>query len=505
MFGRLGIVGFLFGFYTSLCAQDTAVKIDFSNFTIQARNNNGLGSASKMAIEYPSNSTKSAVKKMDFWVTGMSSNKDTVAVVADVFGNKSSWVQGPFAISGPRNHVSIGEWNPFLQLSRSEIEYHKSHFKDKNYQPILGIQDWPSNYSVNGFPKVLAGFVDVNLDGFYTPNTGDYPFVPGQRQLFTLASDSAKAMFPAANATPLDLAVLWYRDDSDSTSNTLFFRTTLCNRGVTAFDNVKISAVTDFALGDQSDNLLSTDAAHNALIGYNKQGGDAIYGLNPPAVVIGWLSRQASNTMYFENIQENVKGFPVTQSDFYQLSNSRWKTGKHLSFGSNGLDGTNFARFVYSNGTDTAYQGKDWDETPGNEGHRTGLISTGGWTISPGACVLADGHITIIPDDPDSAVWPSALNAVEAFYKKQDYALGFLKPQFQKEIQSAFFPNPVKQGERIYVKSSTPMNYTVFSVINSQLVWGFRSDALGTEITLPAGVYVVVSQTGISQKLMVMD
>lgn len=474
-------------------AQDSVLFKNLNNADYAFSNRNALGSASSPAVIFPSGSGKTALKKLNFWLTGLESTGDTLAIATDMFTSRSSWIPGPAAISGTREHPAFAEWDHFYEVSSAEILYHRNNYNSGSYTMPGGISRWPSAYSVSGFPSLLAPYADFNLNNVYDPGQGDFPFVPGQKNIFTMSSDSAASLFPAANSHPLDLSVLWFvPENPDSVENTVFFRLTVCNRRDSAIQNLKMSAVADFGIGDPNDNFIATDVTYGAITGYNTPGPDTQYGSAWPTVSIGWLSRAASNSIYFENSSDNVKGKPVSQSDFYQLSNGSWKTGKFLSFGSSGLDGSTPASFVFSNGTDPAQSNKDWDEPPGTAGRRTGLISTGGWKLEGKSCQVADGFIMITGNAPDSATIRIQLEKNSRFYDKANWSLGTDKDVVAVP-KPLLYPNPVKKGSIVSVSGSGIKNddpVRIYSLTGIQIGTtiyrnqGFRMD-------YPAGMYFV--------------
>lgn len=504
MFKKIGILVCCFFAFLPVIAQDSVIVETLQKSGLAIRNNVGLGTQTQPAIEFPTGTGKVLLKKLDFWVTGISAAGDTTAIATDIYGKGSSWVQGPFMISGNRNHVSASEWKPFISLTAGGIDFHRSHYKDQGYVVPENIQNYPGNFQVQGFPKILAGFADADGDAVYKPEKGDYPFVPGTQQVFTMGSDSSKALFASGNNSALDLSVLWFVDSVwDNKVHTVFYRTTLCNRGNVGFSNIKISATMDLGLGNPNDNLLATDVLHHALIGYNASGGDAIYGTNPPAVALGWLSKEATNTMYFENIAENVKGYPTRKTDYYLLSNSHWKTGKPLSFGSNGLDGNNPTTFVYSNGTDATQNFKDWDETPGNEGKRTGLISTGPWNLAPSGCIAVDGHVTILEEATDSAVITDQLEGVVSTYKNKNYSIDVKSYGIASSSEFEYWPNPIKSGEQLHVNSDKITALKIYQLQTMKLVATMSLDGKQSQMNLLPGLYVVHSNLGPTKNILV--
>ena len=63
------------------------------------------------------------------------------------------------------------------------------------------------------------------------------------------------------------------------------------------------------------------------------------------------LNKHIASSMYFENNADPINGLPVTAEHFMNLMQGKWKNGKTLNYGSNGVDGTGYARYVYPDTT----------------------------------------------------------------------------------------------------------------------------------------------------------
>ncbi|MBS3914770.1 MAG: T9SS type A sorting domain-containing protein [Bacteroidetes bacterium] len=451
----------------------------------------GLGNSNFKAVEYPVSSGNYALNRLDFWITGIDQTGDTVALCSDIFSNKSAWVSGPTSISGNRMHVDSAEWKSFISVNASEINYHKSHYLDGNYVVPSGIAFWPAAYNVSGFPKVLAAFADANQNGVYEYKSGDYPYVPGAENVFTMGSDSTLLLRNSGISSHLDMATLWFLSEkSDSSPNTIFFRNVICNRGTETINGLKVSAVAAMQIGMPNDNFLSTDVENGSIVGINAAGNDGIYGNTWPAVAVGWLSEKPLKSIYFDPGSDAVNGKPVHASDFYNLSNGYWKTGKFLSFGGSGLDGSVPASFVYSNGTDIGQSNKDWDETPGTAGVRTGLISTGWNELKGNTCKAVDGFVKIIPNAPDSASLRTSLKSTRNFYEKSEFNVGI---KYNPKPMPGFnlYPNPVGKGQVLFLDGLTKgAKLEIFGFSGLRIAYE-KPTGNSIILNLPAGIYIV--------------
>lgn len=480
-----------------LWAQDSSVIRQLSGLEVTFLNNATLGGPTA-AVEFPIHSGKKALNRMTFWVTGTRGN-DTLIVADDVFSNKTGWRFGPAGMV--QKYALKSDWGHFFEVTSADVAEHKMKYKNSGYAVPDNILHWPSNYDRPGFPKVIAPYADVDRNGYYEPFKGDYPFIPGDSNIFTTATDSTSALIAGKNDYGIDRSVLWFNSTEPGTpGNTLFFRLTLCNRDTATFNNLKISAVADFAIGDPNDNFMVTDVSNSAVTGYNSSPTDVVYGNSWPAVSVGWLSRKATSSIYFENNADGVVGKPVKTKDFYNLANGYWKTGKFLSFGSSGVDGSTPAKFVYSNGTDPEQANADWDEVPGSQGRRTAVLSTGGWSVSPGSCVLADGFVTIIPNNPDSAKISNVLSGVHTFYESGKWTAGKKGMDVSRMLNA--YPNPVQMGGTITIPSQLGDLDGLYTM-DGKFCDTERITSNQFRITQSPGIYVLYFSSGRKELLLV--
>lgn len=470
-------------------AQDTLVFARWNKSEVTVNNRGGLGLTNFPAIEYPANSTKFAVRKFSFWITGKKGT-DTFAVVDDVFSNKTTWAPGPMALTGSsRKHVLTSEWPGLLKVSVGDILFHKTNYKNPGYTVSNNIKQWPGSYGVNNFPSAIAAFADLNGNGIYEPENGDYPWIQGSETVYSMQSDSLQLSNIKQSQTDLDMSVQWFHvDNVDSVSDVIFFRNTLCNRGNSNYSDVRVSAVNDLYLGNPLDNYLSTRVKYHAMTGYNSSDSDDIYGKSCPVVSWGWLNTQLGSSVYIENSNDIVRGIPQKDKEYFFLSRGFWKTGKYVSYGSSGIDDTVASKFVFS-ANDPAFPGKTWDEGAfGNpSGRRTGLISTVGFELTAGSCIVRDGFVSIIANTKDFNKADSVIGIIRNYYNASDFTLG-LKNNFTAKSGDVW-PNPVSTFSMLNVPISN--GYATISAASGKVVKQVYISDNQVFIDLKPGVYIL--------------
>ena len=444
-------------------AQDTA-RLAVGSLGISVRSNGMLESSGARAITCQG---KPLLQRMGFWLTTGSTSLQASGAVCDIYTGKTDFRPGPTRLSGGMAADTL-QSNRVYVLRAGEVQQHRASWKQAGYIPSDNIRAWPAN-GAKGFAAVLAPYADVNRNGFYDPEQGDYPFVPEGELAYTISNDVA-APERLASVGPIGAEVqsmVWIPETQTDTALGLlaYLRIVVHNRSVNHWHGVALSAVADFAVGDASDDYLLTDVNAGGLAAYNGAASDAVFGNKIPAVAVYMLNRQVFSSMYFENSGDAVRGKPVSILHYHYLARAKWKTGRNLAYGRAGLDGSIVTSYVYSNGTDPANSGT-WNEgDAGNfPGNRTGLLSADTFSLPAGGSAVLDlalGVLQNIGNDP-------ALLASK-MVKQKNAAL---------RQQNVFFPgltdNPIgmrlfEENMVIHGAGNSPLNVSVYDMTARRL------------------------------------
>jgi hypothetical protein len=438
-------------FVNSAFSQDSTLTRTFGNIELNIHTRAGLGALKPACLL----GGKPLIKKLSVWFTALSgSGRDTLVLGDDVFGQNSSWCEGPAAISGDLR-LKRHEWPGLWQVDRLEIVNHRKNFMQTGYKIPGGIALWPGTFVKTGFPTLLAPYADANLDGLYKPQDGDFPYLPGESNVWSMVSDSAgKTPLYLKNGINVDMSSLWFGIASnDSTiKSTAMNRLTLCNRSVTGIVQGRLSLAADFMVGDATDDYMATDVGNKALLALNADANDAVFGINPPAVAVGWLSPKVAAGIRFEQGNDAVQGAQEQASHFFNLAAGKWKTGNPLGFGGRGLDAADRkAQFIYPGNTDITAP-RNWSESGegNNPGRRTGLISTDTFSLKGGKCRVFDAYLTVLESPGDEKNRSESLKKVHDVYAAQDFTL-FAKASLKPKTKGMVFPNPAARNEPVFV------------------------------------------------------
>ncbi len=169
-----------------------------------------------------------------------------------------------------------------------------------------------------------APYRDMNNNGVYDPCTD----IPGMRNAtqtvfmaltdgFTYKHHPGEGFGGGTLPLNADLKITAYTYGDTTLNDVQFIKYDLINRGSVAWNNVYMSLIGDFDLGDAVDDYLATDSTRNMWIGYNGDNMDGngtygTYGLNPPAVGMRVLKFPVNKTVApFDTIRT------MTGSHFY--------------------------------------------------------------------------------------------------------------------------------------------------------------------------------------------
>lgn len=255
----------------------------------------------------PKGSGKSTVFSNSFWIGGLDEN-DSLHLAAEMYregqfgqvGKNPDFYAGPVMDSTNYSIYQDTTWNYIWNLKRSDIEYHKTHWNDPDYMPIIDILTWPGNGNISlGQAGRLAPFHDENGDGIYRPGEGDYPAIRGDQALFFIFNDDrGKHLETGGGKLRVEVHGMAYAYNlpADSAFNkTIFLNYKVYNWSSRTFHDTYIGTFTDMDIGYWKDDFQQCDVGRGSIIGYNGRAVDGsgqpeAYGTHPPAQSVTFLA-----------------------------------------------------------------------------------------------------------------------------------------------------------------------------------------------------------------------
>ena len=476
-----------------------SVTLTTSNSNVKyAVSNNGMffsNPSSTGGYFVPKDSMVSSIYGMSFIAAGEDFN-GLVKGAASQFMN-SDFTPGPYLLNVANYNTQsyldkyqFSLWN----ITKSEIDHHIAHWMDQGYVVPGPIASWPGNGDTgNGESPLLAPFHDADGDLIYEPQNGDYPIIRGDRSVYTIINDS-KIVHPSGidrAGIEVHMQFYQYEDSSDEVlNNTVFFQTTVFNRGTQTLNHFHIGHIVDFDLGNPFDDYIGTEPGRNLVYAYNGDvndedfSGNPGFGAMPPAVGIISLDRTLSS-----NILVTDPSGLNNASAYYNVLSGLLPDGSQL------LDGNNQpTTYVYNDIT----PGNNWNELamgnpPGDRRSVTGHDET---VFGPGK-VLCYNHAAIFARRYGGTSTGSVdslfqvANYIQDFYDDQNF---YCETQFlglieQQGLSISIYPNPAK--DQIRVDGLTSGTYRIINPEGKEILSGTLEASIFPIDSLKNGFYIL--------------
>lgn len=171
-------------------------------------------------------------------------------------------------------YTTATAWNRVYKINRTTIDSFINLLGTPNYVVPDIIKYWPANGDVsNGEALYLAPFHDVNLDGVYEYNLGDYPIIKGDQAIFYIINDDTTHIDSVQKlGVEVQVMVYGYNVDCDSNSalnNTLFIDYKIINRSHNTYYNTYVESFSDIDVGYSASDLVGSDVKRGAYFAYN--------------------------------------------------------------------------------------------------------------------------------------------------------------------------------------------------------------------------------------------
>ena len=306
--------------------------------------------------EVPAGSGKSPFFSNSLWLTGIdeSDSLHCAAVRYRQVGN--DYWPGPIFTDGEGNNfTNCSPFDRHWSVQKSDIDAFLP-----GQAPTGAIEQWPAKGNPNlSFPlnQSVAPFVDVNGDGIYVPDSGDYPSIKGDQAVFWVMNDIGNLHTESGGRQiGVEIHVMAYAYQANNVvNNTTFYDYKIINKSSENYHDFGLGFFTDGDLGNPTDDFVGCDSTRN--LGYffngdpdDEDAGFALgYGTNLPVAGIRMvrLPKDASekevrmtNFGFNSNIS-GPTGDPNTAQDYFNYMNGLWRDGVHWTIGGNGYDPNN--------------------------------------------------------------------------------------------------------------------------------------------------------------------
>ncbi len=372
------------------------------------------------------------------------------------------------------------------RLDRAMVQYHIANWNEPGYVAHPDIRDWPGNGSPqNSEPAQLAPFFDVDGDGTYEPNEGDYPEFKGTQAVYSIQHSELDPFVSLdVPAFPFDMHVTQYAFESDDAAikNTIFVNYRVVNRGDQTFDSLMFGQFADFDIGCPHDDLFGCDSTRSLFFGYNGLDNDpGCEGVN------GFLGQQPSQGVRLLNSAMRSHSLAVRLNGPFQTSFVDVLLGT--------VQGQPFTEPGYP--THYQYPGGSWMDGPLSPAQpdRKSVGATGPFTLGPGdtLCIdLAFIYARAASGGAYASVESLKLrsDSVQAFYDAQGLACQQFPvmtglPERTGAAAMRVYPNPATQ--QVTIEGVRPGE--VLTVLDLQGRTVFRGLVMKERSTLQVGAW----------------
>ena len=363
------------------------------------------GTGSKYFI--PASGSATSLYAGSLWIAGVDVNDQLKCAALRFRQVGNDYYTGPLTVDGRASidDATCARWDKIFKITRAQVDEFLNDFAQgkKDNIPTI-IQNWPAHPGTDdpeGISHYLAPFYDVNGDGEYNAEDGDYPYYDMEN---LLCHKKTPTMEEEINGTVHgsilsdqvlkgDQTLWWIFNDkgashtesggqaigievraqafafatNDEINNMTFYSYEIINRSTYTLTGTYFSPWTDVDLGYGWDDYVGCDVARGLGYGYNGKAVDGsgepeAYGNQPPAIGIDFFQGPymdadgLDNPKYsytYAQVLDPVSGDSVLVAiDSVQMVD---ESINGVNFGNGIIDDERFGmrRFVYHNNSDT--------------------------------------------------------------------------------------------------------------------------------------------------------
>ncbi|MEO1450182.1 MAG: hypothetical protein AAFV07_11680 [Bacteroidota bacterium] len=305
---------------------------------------------------------------------------------------------GPISQQYDSSHTS--RYDRVWKITADSLAYHIASWNLPGYVMPEAIATWPAHGdTMLGEARDLAPFVDVDSNGWYQPEMGDYPEIRGESAVFFMANDERSPQYSGGNPIRLEVQGMVYAFGAKV--DTAFFETVfvhyrLINRNSADLTDTYMGFLTDFDIGNWLDDHVGTDVGRNMAYGYNGddvdetwagQGSHQVYGQSPPAQGIVFMNRPLTSSLVYAVAEaDSILGLALGDELIYNNLQGLWADGTPMYYGGDGHQGVRPTLHMYD-----GFPERDlgWTDVE-DPGERDMVTATGPFTFEAGKAVCID-------------------------------------------------------------------------------------------------------------------
>ncbi len=444
------------------------------------------------------------IKSAGIWLSATDSAGKLHLAAHNINGNNHDFWAGPIDLQNGQS-ANPTQWNKVYPISKNEINFHKQNHKNTGYVANSNILNWPGSSSSN-YLKPLAPFVDVEQNNkIYEPLKGDYPYINSDALVYSIYNDNYTS-HTYSNGLPLGVEVhtsLYAFNSTDSfLQNAVLARHIVYNRSQNNYANFRFSNVINFNIGNLDNEYLGTDVGTKTLFTINDTN-EATFQNGLVSIGCILINKPLNSTMYYNNDNATINGKPTFAQDFNYLMQGKWKNGKQLTYGSDGIDGVGKARFVFPYTSDNENGNLLWSEQSAgttSAGKRLGILNTDSVKLNKGKFEVYDYVYFFVEKNNHNIkhINTFCVSLLKNLTNKN--VLNNDKKITLKTSKINIYPNPTFSGQNITIDRNLEITCKINLIDNTgKVITEFYLDKNENSINLPrnlaSGIYFLNIKT----------
>lgn len=414
---------------------------------------------------------------------------------------------------GPISNDYSSNWQSdnraIFSITNSVIQNHINNYNQAGYTVPPEIINWPAEGNVaESGSAFLAPFEDVNFNGVYDPENGDFPIMYGDKMSFTIFNyDSLPDPTLTNNtSTPLEVQMGAYQYFSnDDINNVTFAYYRVENKSEDTLYDFRWGNMADFDIGWSLDDYIGSDASRNLVYAYNgtnnDPGGNGSpgYGPNPPAAGIISLNNPMVVTNHVGDPSNYIDYQINTLADLHNIMQ-----GKNNQGVQNTDNSGDPVQMLYNENPNVTGSYSEFQQ--GNAlGERRVLYSTEPYDLKPGESKCY--HFAIIYKRTGSENHVEVVNSllttadfVQSFFDTEVAPNCYQKPTLslaENEVKEELFnvyPNPA--NDYVKVESNSELERIVILDYSGRIVQEEDGTSKNLSVSkLSKGIYTVQAIT----------
>jgi hypothetical protein len=397
--------------------------------------------------EVPKGSGKHSYFAAALWIGGLDQGGQLRTAAQTYRQTGNDFWPGPLDVTNASiDGTGCSRWDKMFQIYRQDVSDYAAYLSSPSdfpgYSIPSSITDYPGNGDVTlNEDLTMAPFWDINGDGLYRPEDGDYPkydifntassgggcsnFLFGDQTLFWVFNDKGN-IHSESGGQPMGLEIraqAFAFATNDEINDMTFYQYQIINRSNVTISNTYFGSWNDPDLGVYNDDYIGCDVQNGLGFCYNSDDQDGTgsgnsYGDKPPCSAVDFfkgpkadpylvngvetdrpLNQTISGSGYGDGIIGNetlgmeyfmifkndpsVQGNPSQATHFYNYLQSKWKDGDNLTYGGSGKGGSVPCKFGFPWTSDSANANVDWQCAEAADWRF--IHSAGPFTLKPGA------------------------------------------------------------------------------------------------------------------------